>query len=128
LLLLAGAYNVGWGAFIYYFPASFYQWITETSVAAPGLIKWQGAGVLLFGMAYILVALYPNRFWWVVPLGIVSKLFGAIGFYLMFIQPTLTDSYLFHLIMNDLLWLIPLTIIFVRMIQVRKQNTHEAAS
>jgi len=128
ILLLAGAYNIGWGAFIYYFPASFYQWITETSAATPGIIKWQGAGVLLFGAAYILVALYPRRFWWIVLLGILSKVFGAISFYFLFMQPTLTDSYLFHVIMNDLLWLVPLTIIFVRMIQVRKQNKHEAAS
>ncbi len=128
LLLLAGAYNVGWGAFIYYFPASFYQWITETSIDPPGLIKWQGAGVLLFGAAYILVALYPRRFWWVVPLGILSKAVGAIGFYFIVMHSEITQPYLFHLIMNDLLWLFPLTVIFIRMIQVRKQNTHETAA
>ena len=129
LLLLAGAYNVGWGAFIYYFPSSFYPWVTEISAAAPTLIKWQGAGVLLFGAAYILVAFYPRRYWWIVPLGILSKVVGAIGFYFIFIQPALTRPYLFHLIMNDLLWLFPLTVIFVRMLQVRKQPPmHETAS
>ncbi|MEM6846192.1 MAG: hypothetical protein AAF944_28870 [Bacteroidota bacterium] len=129
LLLLAGAYNVGWGAFIYYFPTSFYQWVTETSAQAPVLIKWQGAGVLLFGAAYIGAALYPRRLWWIVPLGILSKVAGAIGFYLIFMQNTLPRPYLFHLIMNDLIWLFPLTIIFVRIQQVRKQLLpHETTS
>lgn len=122
LLLLTGAYNVGWGAFIYYFPASFYQWVTERYTELPALIEWQGLGVLLFGIAYILAAIYPRRFWWVVPLGILSKSFGAIGFYFLIMDQTLTPTYLFHLIMNDLFWLIPLTIIFVRIMKIRKQR------
>lgn len=122
LLLIAGAYNLGWGAFIYYFPASFYQWVTEGYQDLPALIKWQGLGVLLFGLGYILTAVSPRRYWWVVPLGIVSKCVGAIGFYFVFMEQTITRPYLFHLIMNDLLWLIPLTIIFVRMVHIRKQR------
>lgn len=129
VLLLAGAYNVGWGAFIYYLPASFYEWVTATASDIPPLIKWQGIGVLLFGVAYIVVALYPRRFWWIVPLGILSKAIGAIGFYFIIMHQNITRPYLFHLIMNDLFWLIPLTIIFVRMMQVRKQQaTHEPAA
>ncbi|MEM9671528.1 MAG: hypothetical protein AAF992_02985 [Bacteroidota bacterium] len=126
LLLLAGAYNIGWGAFIYYLPASFYQWVTESTSTVPALIKWQGAGVLLFGVAYVVGAVYPRRFWWIVPLGILSKTVGAIGFYYIVMHQSITRPYLFHLIMNDLVWLIPLTIIFVRMLQVRKQQAiHE---
>jgi hypothetical protein len=126
ILLLAGAYNIGWGTFIYYLPASFYQWVTEDTSTVPALIKWQGAGVLLFGIAYVVVAVYPRRFWWIVLLGILSKTMGAIGFYFIVMHQSITRPYLFHLIMNDLLWLIPFTIIFVRMLQVRKQQAiHE---
>lgn len=120
LLLLTGAYNLGWGIFIYAFPTSFYQWITQTERAAPALITWQGAGVLAFGIAYLLVALYPTRLWYLIALGFCSKLFGAIGFYFIVMQQNITKKYIFHLIMNDLMWLIPLGIVLVKVIHVRR--------
>lgn len=126
LLLIAGAYNVGWGVFIYAFPDSFYQWITQTEQASPWLITWQGFGVLAFGLAYLLAAVYPTRLWWVIGLGVLSKFFGAIGFYFVVMQQTITKKYIFHLLMNDLVWLIPLGIILVRVVQIR-QTKRQAA-
>ena len=120
LLLITGAYNLGWGLFIYAFPNSFYQWITQTDRLAPALISWQGLGVLAFGIAYMLTAVYPTRLWFLIGLGFLSKLFGAIGFYFVVMQQTITKKYIFHLFMNDLVWLIPLGIILVRVIQVRR--------
>ena len=120
LLLLAGAYNVGWGIFIYAFPQTFYQWITQTAQETPWYIEWQGIGVLAFGLAYILAAVYPIRLWWIIGLGFFSKLIGAIGFYFIVMQQIITKKYIFHLLMNDLVWLIPLGIILVRVMQVRR--------
>lgn len=120
LLLLMGAYNLGWGIFIYAFPTSFYQWITQTDRLAPALITWQGLGVLAFGLAYLLSAVYPTRLWFLIGLGFISKLFGAIGFYFVVMQQTITKKYIFHLLMNDLVWLVPLGIIFVNVIRVRR--------
>ena len=120
MLLLMGAYNIGWGIFIYAFPDSFYQWLTQTEQLAPTLITWQGLGVLAFGVAYMLIALYPTRLWFLVGLGFLSKFFGAIGFYFVIMQQNITKKYIFHLIMNDLIWLIPLGIIFIKIMQVRR--------
>jgi hypothetical protein len=120
LLLLAGAYNIGWGIFIYVFPNSFYQWITQTERLASALITWQGVGVLTFGVAYILAAVYPIRLWFVIGLGFSSKLIGAVGFYFVVMEQKFTEKYIFHLIMNDTAWLIPLGIIFVRVWQIRQ--------
>ena len=120
MLLLMGAYNIGWGIFIYAFPDSFYQWLTQTEQLAPPLITWQGLGVLAFGVAYMLIALYPTRLWFLVGLGFLSKFFGAIGFYFVIMQQNITKKYIFHLIMNDLIWLIPLGIIFIKIMQVRR--------
>ena len=120
LLLLAGAYNVGWGVFIYAFPQTFYQWITQTTQETPWYIEWQGIGVLAFGLAYILAAIYPIRLWWIIGLGFFSKLIGAIGFYFVVMQQIITKKYIFHLLMNDLVWLIPLGIILIRVMRVRR--------
>ena len=120
LLLLMGAYNLGWGVFIYVFPTSFYQWITQTDQLAPALITWQGLGVLAFGLAYTAAAVYPTRLWFLIGLGFISKLFGAIGFYFVVMQQTITKKYIFHLLMNDVVWLIPLGIILANVIRVRQ--------
>ena len=120
LLLVAGTYNVGWGVFIYLFPNSFYRWITQTEQLAPVLITWQGLGVLAFGVAYLLAAVYPMRLWFLIGLGFFSKLVGAVGFYFVVMEQNLTKKYIFHLIMNDIVWLIPLGIIFVRVWQIRQ--------
>ena len=120
LLLLAGTYNVGWGVFIYAFPDSFYRWITQTEQLAPVLITWQGVGVLAFGVAYLLAAVYPTRLWFLIALGFFSKIIGAIGFYFVVMEQTITKKYIFHLLMNDTVWLIPLGIILVRVLKVKQ--------
>lgn len=120
-LLLAGMYNIGWGIFIYVFPDSFYQWITQSALPAPWYITWQGLGVLLFGMVYWLVASYPRRFWWMLALGIASKAVGAVGFYFI-VMEQMTKQYVFHLLMNDLLWLIPFTVILISILRVRRSH------
>lgn len=126
LLLITGAYNVGWGVFIYAFPDTFYQWITQTDQLASGLITLQGLGVLAFGIIYMLAALYPTRLWFLIGLGFLSKLVGAIGFYFIVMQQTITKKYIFHLLMNDLVWLIPLGIILVRVVRVRQAKQEVA--
>ena len=120
LLLVAGAYNIGWGVFIYAFPDTFYRWITQTEQVAPALITWQGLGVLAFGVAYLLAAVYPTRLWFLVGAGFLSKLVGAVGFYFVVMEQNLTKKYIFHLIMNDMVWLIPLGIILVRVWQIKR--------
>ena len=120
LLLVAGAYNTGWGVFIYAFPDTFYRWITQTEHVTPALITWQGVGVLAFGVAYLLAAVYPLQLWLLIGIGFFSKLIGGIGFYFVVMEQNLTKKYIFHLIMNDLVWLIPLGIILVRVWQIKR--------
>lgn len=126
LLLLAGFYNIGWGFFINQFPDAFYQWITMSARTAPLLTAWQGAVVIAFGIAYMLVAIYPIRLWFLLAIGILSKLFGAIGFYWIVMERAINKKYLFHIIMNDLVWLIPFGVILWRMMVVRKIKKEHA--
>ena len=123
LLLLAGFYNLGWGFFIYIFPDSFYQWISQTGQSAPEVIGWQGIGVIIFGMIYISVALYPTTLWYLLIAGIASKVLGAAWFYWFILEGSATRPYLFHLIMNDLVWVLPFFIILLRAYQVKQKKT-----
>lgn len=126
LLLLAGAYNLGWGFFIYNFPNSFYQWVSQSELAAPAIIAWQGAGVMLFGVVYAAVAIYPTTLWYLLAVGIASKLLGAAWFYWLVLDGMATRQYLFHLIMNDLVWVIPFSAILVRAYRVKSNKHHQA--
>lgn len=119
VLLLAGTYNLGWGLFIYVFPESFYQWISQTEHNAPEIIIWQGIGVILFGILYISVALYPVTLWYLLIAGIASKILGAAWFYWIILEGNATRQYLFHLIMNDLIWVVPFLFILIRSYHVK---------
>lgn len=114
VLLLAGIYNLAWGFFIYNFPDAFYQWVTATEKPAIPAIGWQGMGVLFFGVLYMATALYPGKLWYLLIAGILSKLLGGMWFYWVVMQQEVTNKFLFHLIMNDLVWIIPFTIIATR--------------
>jgi len=125
LLLLAGAYNLGWGFFIYHFPNSFYRWVSQTEQAAPSVIEWQGLGVLLFGAVYIALAIYPATLWYLLAVGVASKVVGAAWFYWIVLDGMATRQFLFHLIMNDLVWVVPFGIILARAFQVNQRKHHQ---
>lgn len=128
VLLLAGVYNLAWGVFIYNFPDAFYSWLTEQNAAASRLIVYQGAGTFIFGIIYVITALYPVRFWYLILLGFVSKLSGAIGAYFLIIETNITSHFIFHVLVNDLAWLFPLGIITYRAYLLRKFHTYEKAA
>ena len=75
---------------------------------------------MLFGLLYAAVAIYPTTLWYLLAVGIASKIFGAAWFYWIILDGMSTRQYLFHLIMNDLIWVIPFTVILVRTIRVKQ--------
>lgn len=128
VLLVAGVYNLAWGVFIYNFPDAFYSWLTEQNCESAQLIVYQGAGTFIFGIIYITAALYPVRFWYLILLGFVSKLSGAIGVYFFIIDSNITRHFIFHVLVNDMAWLIPLAIITYRAYLLRKFHMYEKAA
>ncbi|CAN5130841.1 hypothetical protein BH23BAC1_BH23BAC1_00070 [soil metagenome] len=121
-LLLASIYNVAWGIFIYNFPTSYFRWLTKSSLEAPALISYQGLGTLIFGAIYLSAALYPLKLWFLIPLGIISKIAGAIGAYFIIMDQMITRTFLFQVIMNDLVWVIPFIIIYYEVMMVRRKR------
>lgn len=126
VLLLAGFYNLGWGFFIYNFPDSFYQWVTLSDKTALPVITWQGLGVLVFGVVYIITAVYPIKLWFLLVIGLLSKLAGALWFFLFIMEGVINKKFLFHIIMNDLIWVIPFGVILWRMMIVRNAKKEHA--
>lgn len=124
LLLLAGVYNLGWGFFIYQFPGAFYQWSTMSVKSPPPVTEWHGLGILFFGALYILTAIYPLRLWFLLAAGLLFKILGGLWFYLYIMEKNINNRFLFHLIMNDLVWVIPFTVILWRIVTLRSKKEH----
>lgn len=129
VLLLAGGYNLSWGVFIYNFPEAFHRWLSAGAVAYGGkLVIYQGVGVFIFGIMYILAAMYPLRFWYFILLGLLSKLLGAVGVYFLIINKNVTKQFIFHVLVNDLAWVVPLAFIAYRTFWFRKNQMYEKAA
>jgi hypothetical protein len=112
VLLLAGIYNLAWGLFIYNFPDAFIKWLSQRGILeAPPLVVYQGMGVLLLAGVFVLTAIYFQKLGYLVWVAIVLKLAGGPWTYYMLLDGFYTKRFLFHLIMNDLIWVIPLTFI-----------------
>lgn len=127
-LLMAGVYNLAWGIFIYNFPDAFYSWLVEEKRVTVQLIIYQGAGTIVLGIMYILACLYPVRFWYFPLLGLISKMVGAAGVYFLIIDKTVTRHFIFHLLVNDLVWVVPLALITFRAFRLHKYHTYEKAA
>lgn len=119
-LLISAIYNLFWGAFIAWFPETFYQWVTESSGTAPDVILWQGRFVLLLGVGYFIAALHPGKYWYLIFVGLATKLAGAIWFYLAVLKGEVGKQALFHLIMNDGIWIPFFVVIGIRALQYGK--------
>ncbi len=104
-LLAAAAYNVLWGIFIGWFPETFFQWVTESEASAPGIIKIQGRAVLFMAAVYVAGAIHPGRFWYFMLIGALTKFAGAIWFYFDILDQEVGRKGMFHLLMNDAIWI-----------------------
>lgn len=119
-LLIAAAYNILWGIFIGYFPETFFQWVTESEGIAPGIIGWQGKVVLLMAAVYLTCAIHPGKFWYLLFFAALTKIGGGIWFYYSILEQEVGDKGIFHLLMNDGIWVPFLILIGIRAIAYKK--------
>lgn len=122
LLLLAGIYTILWGAFFRWFGPTVLNWLAMDA----GLEGWSGTlfyGSLgmIAGLLVFLSAFYPISWVYLMGLGIVMKVASLVSFLILYMGDMAWNKRLgFHLIFNETLWLIPLTIILWKALQVKK--------
>ena len=121
LLLLAGIYTVCWSAFYKWYGETLLRWLAmDAELAQFPPFNYFGTFGLLIGLILFVSAFYPISWVWLILAGIAGKIIMAIWFSLGFI-PDLgwNKRSIFHLVFNELLWLIPLILIFLRSLQVK---------
>ncbi|WP_144606099.1 hypothetical protein [Algoriphagus algorifonticola] len=128
LLLLAGMYTIAWSAFFKWFGPELINWLAINGDLASTLpANWYGSIGLIVGLVIFVSAFYPVSWVYLIIGGIAGKIILAIWFSLGFLPDIGWNKRSgFHLIFNELLWLIPLIVIFLRGLQVRAYlNTEE---
>jgi small multidrug resistance pump len=111
VLVLAGIYNIAWGAWVILFPAVSFSYSgmeqAEKPLHYPQL--WQCIGMIVgvYGVAYILAARDPVRHWPVVLVGFLGKFFGPVGLLFGVLTGQTPPQGLLTIIPNDLIWWAP---------------------
>ncbi len=121
LLLLTGVYTISWSALFRMIGPELMRWFSmgnENLELLPYAVF--GATGIIVGLTIFMSAFYPVSWVWLILAGITGKLVTAIWFTLGF-APVLdwNKRTIFHLVFNELIWLIPLILVFLRALQVK---------
>lgn len=107
VLRLAGIYNLLFGLWAVLFPLSIFQWLQVELPNYPSL--WQCIGMIVgvYGIGYWISATDPARYWPLILVGLLGKVFGPIGFVMTASRGELPWSWGLILLTNDLIWWVP---------------------
>lgn len=121
LLLLAGMYTIAWSALYKWFGPEILKWMAMGNAELAELpTNYFGSFGILVGLVIFFAAFYPVSWVWLILAGITGKIISAIWFTFGF-APDLSwnKRSIFHLVFNEIVWLIPLIMIFLRALQVK---------
>ena len=111
VLILAGTYNLAWGAWVILFPAAMFQFAAMPPLNYPQI--WQAIGMVIgvYGIGYLIAAANPRQHWPIVLVGLLGKILGPLGVAYAVVQGTLPLKFAATCITNDLVWWVPFTLI-----------------
>lgn len=120
VLLAAGVYNIVWGALVVLFPLTLFRWLSMPEPNYPQIWQCVGMVVGVYGVGYMIAAFDPVRHWPVVLVGYLGKLFGPVGFVRAAWGGELPWAFGLVNITNDLVWLVPFTLILAHAYRAEK--------
>ena len=111
VLVAAGIYNIIFGITAVAIPNWFF---TTAGMPAPTYpFLWQCIGMIVgvYGLGYLAAAKAPLRYWPIVMVGFLGKIFGPIGFLDAATRGNIDWSFGYLILTNDLIWWIPFAMI-----------------
>jgi len=105
-LMVGGVYQLALGLLARWFPESFGLWLSDGTGIAVATIRSYGLYLLILGLAALISARWPVKARWILLLLIVSLVVSAAWQYFVLVDQTINKKFLFHLIMNTLLWVV----------------------
>ncbi len=114
VLVIAGVYNLVWGAFVVLFPGSLFRLV---GAELPNYLSiWQCVGMIVgvYGVGYLCAARSPLVHWPIVLVGLLGKIFGPIGFVdAALIRGTFPRELWWTILTNDLVWWVPFGLMLI---------------
>ena len=103
-LSAAAFYNIAWGAWVVIFPEQAFELFDMNIPMYPFI--WQSVGMIVgvYGIVYAYAAIDPNKYFPIVLVGTLGKIFGPIGFIFHYSQDNIPLEFGTLLIFNDLIW------------------------
>jgi hypothetical protein len=121
LLLLTGMYTFAWSAFFRYFGEDLMRWLSMSAMQNnfdPGIAM--GLTGMAIGFLIFVSAFYPISWNILILIGAIGKTILAIWFVSVYIpELSWNKRTIFHLVFNELLWLLPLLLVYFRTIKVK---------
>jgi hypothetical protein len=115
VLVLAGIYNLAWGAWAVLFPTHAFAHSGMLDPEKPLLYPqlWQCIGMIVgvYGVGYILAARDPARHWPIVLVGFLGKFLGPIGLVFGVLTGQTRVEGLITNVTNDFIWWVPFVLI-----------------
>ncbi len=122
VLLIGAVYNVAWALFLYWQPGSYVKWISEGEQIENPWVIYQAIGVAIIGLFMFMGTLYPLKLRWLILASFIAKLTGGFLVYHFIMQSAINKKFIFHVLMNDLVWLIPLLLISLAAFKAHKSR------
>ncbi|WP_375577930.1 hypothetical protein ABWH96_12835 [Marivirga tractuosa] len=85
-------------------------------------VLYQAIGILVVAIFLFMGFLKPLKFKWLIFFSFLAKLFGGIAVYFLIMESQFTKKFMFHLLMNDLVWLFPLLSIVIAAFKSEKSR------
>ncbi len=122
LLLLAGMYTIAWSAFFKWYGSTLVSWLALGDKQLESLpTSYFGTFGIVVGLIIFICAFYPVSWIKLILVGIAGKVILASWFALGFLPELGWNKRSgFHLLFNEVGWLIPLMIIYLRAAKVKK--------
>lgn len=107
LFLLAGVYNIGWGLFVALNPNWLFRFAGMEPINYPDVFACLGMVVGLYGIVYLEIARRPERGFLLAAVGLIGKILGPIGLFLLIAQGTWKPATIVMCLTNDFVWWLP---------------------
>jgi hypothetical protein len=107
VFLVAGLYNLGWGAFSVLDPQWLFSFAGMTLQNYPEIFACLGMVVGLYGILYLEVARVPEQGWLLAAVGLMGKILGPIGWLNLVWRGHWPVSTAVLCLTNDLIWWVP---------------------
>jgi peroxiredoxin len=121
VLMLAGLYNLVFGVWAVFFPEHYFLVSGVEVPRYPAL--WQCIGMIvgLYGVAYFIASTDILRFWPIVLIGLLGKIFGPVGYFFNVTPHSMPEEGAWILLSNDFVWWIPFVLILLQVKRSHKE-------